>query len=734
MSTRFIGRFVSTRLDDQGRRSPLIGFRVTLQGPKPLIGSGNLDSAIVTRADAIVELRYRRDLTQAGFHRKLELIVSDFTGRRIAFDTVDGRETMDDIDGEELARSADYVVREADAFGLLATLGTGQTGIQSPNGFGWGFTPGNRVTTLMDDDAFKHAAELMRNAQQAFAMSQLYFSVPETYEGDATKEKTNLIFDFAGGALDKDHPRAAGAGAGDARPERLLLDAGDRGVDVRILIDDIKVPLFVKIAVGIAAFPFAGSDGVFAAMQWLDERFTHADEVNRYFDQAGEPKVRAAAFEQPLATTAGVMHAKLMVADWTHALSLGAPFGQSYVDSKAHEIDAPMRGGSTGFPKHDAGFAMTGPAVAHLQETLKLMWDTVHPDDKLISFPGPAPTTSPAPPLTLAEDGVCGVQIVRTLSSGRFKDVQGIPEDGEKGILEAYQRAIGAADDFVYIETQYFTNDAIGDAIVGALKAKRNRPARADGTPQPDLQVILVCNIAPDVPFYPFKQRRLIHRIREAIGEDPEQPKWFGVFTRWSHDTSSVRTRMLPIYVHAKVAVVDNTWATVGSANLDGLSLDSMLHWDWLNARLGTDLFRQQRAIELNGCFINSNGDSPVVDLLRRKLWAEQLGFFKGRGVTDIDEPLLALNKRPQGGWLSLWNECAGATLKRAIETPATSFDGFSRVLPWPTKNSTYKTPRTHLAALGINPYRVTPLRSTRKFLFKDGVFDPESQAEMDYD
>jgi hypothetical protein len=111
MSTRFLGRFVSTRLDDQGGHSPLLGFRVALQGPKPLIGSGVLDSSVVTRADGIVQLSYRRDLTPAGFHRRLELIVTDVTGRRIAFDTADGREVMDDIDDESLGRSADYVVR-----------------------------------------------------------------------------------------------------------------------------------------------------------------------------------------------------------------------------------------------------------------------------------------------------------------------------------------------------------------------------------------------------------------------------------------------------------------------------------------------------------------------------------------------------------------------------------------------------------------------------------------------
>jgi phosphatidylserine/phosphatidylglycerophosphate/cardiolipin synthase-like enzyme len=751
MSTRFSGRFLSSETDG-GPTSALLGLRVTLIDGTILLGGGLgtsvLGSTVVDNADGLVQfVDYRRDTTEGG--RRLEIVITDLSGRRVAFRTADGRMIVDDTSDPTL-HVGDVVVRAADAYGLLATLGTGQTSIQSPNGFGWGFTPGNRVTTLMDEDAFRHAAKLFRDAKEAIAISQLFFPLPEGFRADATKEQTRLIFDFAGTQPDAAHlPRKAGAAAGDSRPERLLLDAANgRGVDVRLVLNDVKVPLFIRIAAGALIFPFAGTDGVYATMRFFDEHWTDTDEVNAYFTAAAAPKVRAIGFKQPVAGSAGVMHAKLVVADWSHALSIGSPFGQSYFDTHDHVIEGPIRGGSDGFPKHDAGFAISGPAVAHLQETIKLLWDTVS-DDKMTSFPGPtapidgdgpAPRSSAVLDAAQEEDGVCDVQIVRTISAGRFKDVPGIPEDGEKGILEAYQRAIAAAEDFVYLETQYFTNDAIGDAIVGAIKARRNRPAGADGKVPPDLQVIVLCNIQPDVPFYPFKQRRLIHRIREAIGEDVQNPKWFAVFTRWSHDLPptlpghlQARPRMLPIYVHAKAAVVDNQWATVGSANLDGLSLDSMLLWDKLNALVGFDLFRQQRAIEVNGCFINdAQKSSPVIDRLRRKLWSEHLGFRTAQGGPDLDEPALAA--RPADGWLGLWQRRAKAALQSVIDTPLQSLDGHARVLPWPTRNTTYKMPRVHLDALGVKTYKVVPLRSTRKFDFDLGDYDPKSRVEMDYD
>ena len=131
---------------------------------------------------------------------------------------------------------------------------------------------------------------------------------------------------------------------------------------------------------------------------------------------------------------------------------------------------------------------------------------------------------------------------------------------GEKGILEAYLRGIASAKEFIYLETQYFTNDAIGDGLVNALLS------------EPNLKVIVLLNIEPDVPTYPFKQRRLITRIRRAIGQTPTGPQRFGVFTRWTHEsvgervtmmpsgssepdpqTKDPRPRLLPVYIHAKV-------------------------------------------------------------------------------------------------------------------------------------------------------------------------------------
>ena len=76
--------------------------------------------------------------------------------------------------------------------------------------------------------------------------------------------------------------------------------------------------------------------------------------------------------------------------------------------------------------------------------------------------------------------------------------------------------------------------------------------------------------------------------------------------------------------------------------------------------------------------------------------------------------------------------------LQHLIHTPAQSSSGKARVLPWPTDDSTHKTPRDHMDALGVTPdriYRVAPLKSTAAFDFKSGTWDQKkkNKARMDF-
>jgi phosphatidylserine/phosphatidylglycerophosphate/cardiolipin synthase-like enzyme len=712
-------RVVTDRTDEHGNPAGLPGVRVELWGPPWLFGSGVRLASAVTGSAGEVELNYERGEPQ----RRLTLVVTDpvIRERELSISSIhhlslpgsldEGRVVFADPDfpdpEDQPALRGDFFVREAEARGLPVTLGAGEARRLSH---------GNAVTVLLDKDVFTHAATRFREADESILVSQLTFSLPPSFNADATAETVKVIFDFSSPVPDAAHPRPAGVI--DARPERLLLQAADDGVDVRILLHKYRLPPFVKILAGILVLPVAGTDGLFAVFSLLDDT-TSTDEAKRYFEAAGRPNIGIQAFEQSL-TNMGVMHARLALVDSHHAICMGASFAQSYVDTHEHLIDAPVRGASDGLPNHDVGIGITGPAVAHVHETLSLLWENSGAGDLL-----PALSHTPGPQ-TSGGDGTCSVQIVRTLTEDRFTD---LPK-GEKGILEAYLRAFAIARDFIYIENQYFTNNRIADALLSAMI---NRST---------LQVIVVLNIAPDVWFYPWKQRRLITYIREGIGETPQDPKRFGVFTRWTHEsTGQPGSRMLPIYVHSKVAIVDDTWATVGSANLDGLSLDSCLVGDIGNLLLPANPFGEQRAVEVNALLFKDalgTTSSEVVDLLRRKLWAEHLDYSLAGGGPDPEAS--DLKNRPPTGWLGRWSGRARAALQQLRTTPAAPLTGMARVLPWPPDDTTHKTPRDHLDALGIRtafgpggPGRALPLKSTRAFDFETGEWKAGSAAKPDF-
>ena len=596
---------------------------------------------------------------------------------------------------------------------------------------------GNAVTLLFDSDVFQELASRFAHAEHSILISQLFFSLPPFFADDAHHEQVQLVFDFDHDEekkLDAEHLRAISDQ--DTRPERSLLDKVDNGADLRFLLQAFKVPFFVKLLVGALVFPFAGTDGVAAAIDAIMDKADFDNrEVRKYFESSGRPHVTVQAFEQS-ALNAGVLHAKLVLVDGAHAVSVGSPFVQRYVDSHDHRIDAPMRGDCTNLPVHDASFAVDGPAVGDLHDTYRFLWNTAAPSDTL------PPLQDVPQPQNAGGDAICSMQIVRTLSSGRFDN----PEDGEKGILEAYLRAIAEAKHLIYLENQYFTNDAIGHALVEAMKRT------------PELCVIMVVPIKPDIPTYPRKQRQLITRIRKAIGQTPEGPQRYGVFTRWSHELTHLATppgtsrptvdrrpRILPIYIHAKAGLVDDTWATIGSANLDGLSLDSSYVSDILRKLFHT---REQRAIEVNGLFFNNVAGQPasgIVDLMRRRLWAEHLGYRVAPDVPDINAP--AILTPPPGGWLKLWSDRAEALRQQLINHPDEPQDGMAKVLAWPTDDTTRDYPRKHLEALGVPSFKVVPLKSTRAFQFADdprfgphpgqkykgGLWRDDSTAEMDY-
>jgi phosphatidylserine/phosphatidylglycerophosphate/cardiolipin synthase-like enzyme len=267
-------------------------------------------------------------------------------------------------------------------------------------------------------------------------------------------------------------------------------------------------------------------------------------------------------------------------------------------------------------PWHDAMAEIRGPAVAHVLDTFAERWDDPTPLDhrnpyravvhrlaRMPRHPEQLPERWEPPP----EAGAHQVQILRTYPAKR--PAYPFAPQGERSIARAYSRAFTRARRLIYVEDQYFWSDVVATTLADALRR------------EPKLHVIAV------VPRYPeednriagppmmFGQRLAWDQLREAGGDR------FAMF-----DLENAAGT--PVYVHAKVCVVDDHWMTVGS---DNLNLRSWTHDS-----------------ELTCAVVDPDGVLPRS--LRTSLFAEHLGLPQ-------DDPRLS----DLSGALALWAERVGA-------------------------------------------------------------------------
>ncbi|MGI8586727.1 MAG: phospholipase D-like domain-containing protein [Chloroflexia bacterium] len=200
---------------------------------------------------------------------------------------------------------------------------------------------------------------------------------------------------------------------------------------------------------------------------------------------------------------------------------------------------------------HDAAVRIEGEAVADVEHNFRQRWRAVTGDEIAEK---PARAFDPV--------WKTPVQIVRTIPAGVYR---ALPL-GEFGIHHIYVQALRRAERLIYIENQYLWSPD----VVGALITAMDRPHRG-----PFRVVIVLPASADDGKLDNDKH------VDELLKADSGR----GIVSAYSLYTSGPNTgrhafTYRPIYVHAKVCVIDDEWFTVGSANLNnrGLVTDSEIN------------------------------------------------------------------------------------------------------------------------------------------------------------
>jgi phosphatidylserine/phosphatidylglycerophosphate/cardiolipin synthase-like enzyme len=284
-------------------------------------------------------------------------------------------------------------------------------------------------------------------------------------------------------------------------------------------------------------------------------------------------------------------HEKLVIVDGEVAFVGGidlTTLGGDRFDTSAH----PMR---SRLGWHDACARLRGPVVADVAAHFAERWREATGDG--------APGAAAAVPDNGSPTGQT-VQVVRTVPE-RIYD---FAPRGDFRILEAYRRAFRSARRLIYIENQFLWSPH----IVEILAAKLRDP--------PDDRFRLVVLL-------PAKPNNGADSTRGQLGVLAEAD---ADAHRFLAATVSARTGALtwPLYVHAKVAIVDDGWLTVGSANLNDHSLfnDTEMNVICCEGALARDTRLRLWSEHLELPREDVSGDpADVVDHLWRPLAREEL-------------------------------------------------------------------------------------------------------------
>jgi phosphatidylserine/phosphatidylglycerophosphate/cardiolipin synthase-like enzyme len=140
------------------------------------------------------------------------------------------------------------------------------------------------------------------------------------------------------------------------------------------------------------------------------------------------------------------------------------------------------------------------------------------------------------------------VQIIRTYPAKR--PPYPFAPEGERSIGRAYRKAVRRARKLVYVEDQYLWSENWADAMASALRG------------EPELHLIAV------IPRF-AERGGLISANAENIGRHRvlETLRNAGGDRVAVYDLENAHGT--PIYIHAKVCVIDDVWMEVGSDNLN---------------------------------------------------------------------------------------------------------------------------------------------------------------------
>ncbi|KAJ4372953.1 Phospholipase D1 [Neocucurbitaria cava] len=244
-------------------------------------------------------------------------------------------------------------------------------------------------------------------------------------------------------------------------------------------------------------------------------------------------------------------------------------------------------------PWHDIGMQIVGQPARDLTRHFVQRWNYLlrqRKPSRPTPFLLPPPDFNPADIEALGLDGTCEVQILRSACAWSL----GTPNKVEHSIMNAYVQMIATSEHFVYIENQFYisSSEVLGTKIENKINdALVDRIKRAHANDE-DWRACIVLPLMPGYQNTVDEQEgssvRLImtcqyHSIcrgessifgrLRAAGIEPEDYIQFYALRSWGEIGPNRMVVTEQLYIHAKVMVVDDRVAIIGSANINERSM-----------------------------------------------------------------------------------------------------------------------------------------------------------------
>ncbi len=207
-------------------------------------------------------------------------------------------------------------------------------------------------------------------------------------------------------------------------------------------------------------------------------------------------------------------------------------------------------------PWHDIQLQLRGPAVGDVETVFRERWDdpsplSRNPIHRLRDVLDRASSAWRQLPPRTHDPSRCGshaVQVLRTYPP-RLRALPFAPE-GERSVARGITKALGRARRLVYVEDQYLWSRQAVAPYCRALEA------------EPELLLVAVVSPYPDQDGRLSTAPNLIGRLDAMNALDAAGGERVAIY-------GLENGAGVPIYVHAKLCIIDDEWAKVGSDNIN---------------------------------------------------------------------------------------------------------------------------------------------------------------------